>query len=408
MPGRPPFASELREVEEARQSRRIETPAPQPAPIRSVSSLSQYAEGSVRARIIQGEHNSIPTDALIRMRIKTELSRLGDALDSWPHADQMATLLRDWHGRFFQAIQLPFAEASTTHALFLDQLQRILIDPIRRAPLDERAVLGSDGVTYGYKALCLYLAMQPNTHCSPLDPTSKTLFTTIPHDGVAATLRWLNVFGGAQYDVQVESEFLDLERHNQVPALPTIESESLRLRTEQQECLRSKNADRLNAFRQQFRVASCEISQYLSQSIDAVHDLHRTIAQEQGRQLDEIEENDTQMTQAVQKRLSSLDTEIHALQFQIDALEQQIRTSNVAVSQAQKENIRVQILLKETEKTLAEREKGWGKAILSTVVMIGGCALGTCLFQGALSMGSIAMSPVKSGFGGMITFHFPI
>lgn len=375
----PPIPQQEREAQAAPS---VPVPAPwgtgQRLGARAARSTSSTATESASA---PPQHSSLPSDAVERIRIRTELSRLGESFAQCSLDDAMTTTLRDWHDRFAAALRL-HADARTVQNLFVAQLQRILIDPLRRTLLDERAVLGSDSRTYGYTSLSRFLrtAPAPYNHRSPLEPDNEAIFTTETHEAVVVAVRWLKDLGlFPQEDDGMEVESAPL---------PTVQSERRRLIIERGEELDREGAQEVSAFVQTLCNRSRAISQFAGQRTNSVRGRVREVAQERFAQLDEMEVNERQMFEAVGAEIRCLNEEANALQAQVDRDSQYLHRLDPAITEGEKENARLRILINQTEIEIKKRNSGWGMALLKGVGVFAGCMVATWLMAAALAAGA--------------------
>lgn len=144
--------------------------------------------------------------------IFAELAEIREELEKSPLQDEMTQDIRQWEREFFFSLRRT-GDAQTKLNEFTGLLQELLRDPIVQAPLEEGALLGSDGRTYGRMSLCVYLNNAPEQyrHRSPLDVRNEAPFTTTPHPNVDLMLRWL----GRRNNL-LHSEELELDRKSVV------------------------------------------------------------------------------------------------------------------------------------------------------------------------------------------------
>ena len=112
--------------------------------------------------------------------------------------DDLGDNISTWADRFENALK--FYDSKTSNSSlenlekqFLENLTTLLEDPISGKPLDEKALLGSDGYTYNINSLQTYVEMAPAEYKnrSPINPENADLFTTVEQPLVRIALEYL-------------------------------------------------------------------------------------------------------------------------------------------------------------------------------------------------------------------------
>ncbi len=254
-------------------------------------------------------------DTAFRRRIYVELSRMEGSLTSSTMRDEMTESLKVWQQQFKAAMRLRRLDARLIFDEFVLLLQELLRDPIYNAPLDKKAVLGSDGHTYGRMTLTVYLASIPEEerHRFPINRENPELsFITVPHPIVKEMVKWLEEHGKLLRDLEKENAYHELVAQGTCPTFPTRETELIRAIRDTALQRRRRRADRRdNLFRQ----------------LDALRVERDRVVQQVFENLqNQIEENH----QSNQQRLANIQEEM---------IEQETRTIDQARQQLQQVNV---------------------------------------------------------------------
>lgn len=222
--------------------------------------MSKQPSGSQRAgsrgdamtcAISMTQTSVVPSPSLpyaLRRRLTTELGTLETAFLAHTIDDRMSKEIKSWLGKFCKALKGRVSE-EIIHGSFTRELQDLLRDPMPtfHSPLEKESFLGSDGETYGQKALAVYLSCMSanNRSRSPFQPGQDKQFTVQPHTLVNACAEWLQSHKNLlPPHPEVERAYRELERLGSVPKMPTRErlflQQRARLLIEQQA---KRNAD---------------------------------------------------------------------------------------------------------------------------------------------------------------------
>jgi len=384
-------------------------------------------------------------DTTIRRIIPADLRELLAVINSTGSQDAMTENLRNWQQRFLTAFQ-KYSDSAFVIKVFIGLLQEILLDPISHTPLDENAVLGSDGITYGSYSLALYIQSAPKElkHRSPLSPTNPASFFTIPHPVVPAFIKWLKKNNALQEPVELKQRYRMLAtqhppeetvassagrvptttcdkriRHiqeiqarrnegkqrrvidNDTPAshpqqeetvipsaaatLPTAQSERIRrIRERQQQRNQEKDAQE-KAFVQELQQLQQESAREVKQAFASVHQQVADTALEHMQRLDNLEAKDQADFDELLDAARQIEKEITQLENDTAELNKKIHSVKESISETERENACLQIAVNELRQAIKEQEKGWLGAVFGSLAAVGVCAFATWAVQGGMT-----------------------
>lgn len=147
-------------------------------------------------------------DSAPRRKLQAELAGIGKQLAQEQMRDSLSLAIANWHSRFVNAVNRS-NDLEDTRATYISLLQEILVDDVREVPLDERALLGSDGHTYSFMSYTLYQCTAPAEFRgrSPFNPRDSSAFTTSPHHNAAHMVRWLQRYNAHLHSRELEEEY---------------------------------------------------------------------------------------------------------------------------------------------------------------------------------------------------------
>jgi hypothetical protein len=337
------------------------------------------------------------------------VNAIRDNLAASPLQDEMTQALRQWQQEFSIALRLN-VDVDRIEKEFVTLLQELLKDPIYHAPLDEEPLLGSDGKTYGRKSLCIHLHSIPDNyrHRSPFAPHDPTAFTTMSHPIAQEMVLWLKCRGELLSCVKIEQSFQTLVEENQLPSVPTKQSERIqRLKDKQMQRNREK-AEKRDAFAAQINAMRDAIAQNICETFAPIHQKAEKVAQEQLKKIDIIEKKDYEQHQALLKVVNQLESDVKALELQNEELRNRIQNVDTAISEAERDNVRLQIAINETRKAIQERDQGSISSLVTALAIIGACAFATWATQSVLlstgASGNLTVMPLPNGALGSLSF----
>ncbi|MBF8263703.1 MAG: hypothetical protein HW387_1368 [Parachlamydiales bacterium] len=165
-----------------------------------------------------------------RRRLLGELEAVQQQINHWGLQDEMTVAISRWRQNFVAILNnsraIPEEEICQS---FIAPLQNMLRDPITRAPLDDRAVLGSDGHTYGQNSLDFFRqfnAQEPYRSRSPLHMNCNDYFTTTPHRVVRHMLNWLRQHNALLYSPELEQR-IQLQQGREADLAPPSDIRSM-------------------------------------------------------------------------------------------------------------------------------------------------------------------------------------
>ena len=240
-------------------------------------------------------------ETAFRRRIYVELQRLQDILIDNPMDDEMTESIRVWVGEFKSALLLRRVEAQIVFDEFVPLLQELLRDPIYHAPLDKKALLGSDGYTYGKITLTVYLASIPEEerHRSPINGENPgNLFTTEPHPFAREMVKWLEEHERLLHNLEMENAYQNLVAQGRVPVIPTRETERMRMMRERFLERRRRRQDRREGLLGQLDALRAERDREIQQLFGNIQN-----------HIDQLHQNNQQRLAAIQEEMIEQEVE---------------------------------------------------------------------------------------------------
>jgi len=331
---------------------------------------------------------------ILRRQLQAELLELKDLLGHTRLDDEMTNQIRKWHQTFFEELNprgrgyISVDEQSILDES-IDTLKEILKSPLvidfdneklLEYPLEEISYLGSDGETYGEKALCIYLSRMPAGLAgkSPASPNLDTQFTVTPHPVVRAVAEWLRKQGSPlEIDPEVEQGYRELVASNTLPELPT--PERIRSRNLFQERVRLLNAE--NAQREvtvSFTVLPREdIASRVRRSYAGVF----TQIEENNASADESSEaigaRDVQMKNQVEIQIAQLDQEINQINTSIASTEKKLENVDGKLSDQEIQMHKTRLAIERHKAAIKRWKKRRKYAIIRTIPLVM-AAIGLC------------------------------
>jgi hypothetical protein len=286
-------------------------------------------------------------DTALRRRLQVELSRIADRLAEAHLDDEMTQQIRLWRDRFFSSLRSN-ADVVAIQEEFTGLLQELLVDPISQAPLDEEAVLGSDGRTYGAMSLTLYIHSAPEAFKgrSPLDPQDPTPFSSYSHPIVRHMTSWLKDHQALLHSEELERTYRELMDQRRTAAAAVQQNNRMdrirRIREQQGQ----RDAERDVARNQrpldrQLQQAAAEVAQNIRDQFFPVHQRMQDHAEHHFANLADLERRDQRQMIRLRGRVEQLDHEALELEHQNQELHDRVERVNRVVER----RLRVQRLM---------------------------------------------------------------
>lgn len=229
--------------------------------------------------------------------------------------DEMTRNIDTWKQHFMQALQAE-ADPRETGTRYITLLQQLMRDSITSAPLDEGAVLGSDGNTYGQMSLDVYLLTVPAIYRgrSPLNANNPAPFTTTPHSCARHMVRFLRSYHALQESLELRQNFNRLMAQQQVNApmdaavarqerLNRIYARTAAANQAQAQRLRQQRGNLDRQLENGLAAFNAQVNQLVAPLRQQVGHFH----QEGNQQLDDLDRRDEAQARDVQNQLGRAD-----------------------------------------------------------------------------------------------------
>ena len=164
---------------------------------------------------------AVETRTLERRVLFAELAVIDDCIKKHSLHDRISNFVYDWLTRFRYELKSS-DDRDTLIDKYARELKITLIDPIQGSILEEISYLGSDGVTYGEKALFCTLSAQSieNRGRSPAFPQEKKHFFAVRHLVAETSIRFLKkVEGNIPTPPSIESLYQNLLIEKRLPTI---------------------------------------------------------------------------------------------------------------------------------------------------------------------------------------------
>lgn len=283
-----------------------------------------------------------------RMEIKAEIATLQHAIDQFAMHDELSEQLALWNHKFHEALKLKDGDLKVTVDTFTEMLQRILSSPLPPyyAPLDRKPLLGSDGHTYGTKALHVFNAGEGVfLHRSPLAQHDETPFHVKPHPLASVFIEWLVKHQAFLQSIELEQRFNELLHANALRPLP-IEKVNVRPEIDPRiEEMAARAQKRRNA----------QLGFNLNAEIKGVFDQREAAANEAQQNLLQKIEKPVLQIDAAKERLVAVQQGMQGLQQQNALNKEQVEHLAYPVDQQALDNRRAARILKNYQNQARQR-----------------------------------------------------
>lgn len=340
-------------------------------------------------------------ETAFKRRLNIELNRL---LEEEHLGDALSLDLVAWIEGFLSALRTNL-DVGPIFESYVTLLKEMLLDPITQTPLDQNALLGSDGYCYGYHVLCLFTyALPEELHwCSPLqlDEPSEELFLTVPHHFVRSMVNWLVSHGEFHPSEEIVANFMTLQTNlgeRQVRRLIPNErnarlhriSRAVGERSEQHNVIET-SLNNIHSFQE-------SVENYIRKEFEEVADRVNQFANTAIEGLSELESRTEQHFQQLEQRIFEVQKEENLLEKEIEKLESQISYVESEIDSAEKEELKVRLEIKKLERIMEKRKKEKAAAFWKTLAIVSFTSLGTYFLQQfVLPNLNIALLPENGG-----------
>lgn len=340
-------------------------------------------------------------DASMKLRVTIPADLAGFEKMVAGHNDHLSTEISAWVGRFKASLRKPHLE--TVLKEHIESLYGILKDPFG-IPLDEKAVLCSDGETYGYIWLTIHLnPSEADLKQSPLnfrsrspaDPTDEALFKVgKTHPLVAHMIAWIKKHARYELPVDLVHKYNYLMNQKEtfkiedLPSQDPVKERHRRLKAEKKE-KEEKTAAIFNKIEEPFNRLAANVNQ-VAQVIQRVDE-------------EAAVENNVQLENAQR----SLAARVEVLHEEIEEEEEKVNKCAASTAKLEEGNKNVQdgladlrardLELKRLQLERKKRKKKRLKKLIKTVVKVAVCILVAYATDGAVT-------PTDSGVS--LTFLF--
>lgn len=390
-----------------------------------------YVRETAKQRMINPEH------AALKKTIMDDLAVIKEKLDSHGMHDELSKDIMDWHTQFVNSLLLKNVDPKNVLDSFINLLKEKLIDPISHDCLDEEAVLGTDGRTYGQISLDNYRnssIAEEYKQGSPLDPENKAAFFTSPHHNVRYMLNWLRQNNALPESAEVKRpDIKPIDKKDDIkPQVTAVQSERIerlkaRLadRQQNQQQLKQKEqepsvdreikrpesdpipqadqkGERINQF---FANLEPELARDVKEEVQQnVRQRVQEVAQHQFQQANDLAQRDRERNQVLDRMMDELENGIVALDRENEVLADIVNNVDGQIDEAQRDDARLRMTINQIKQQTKKKKKSWIKDLIVAAAIVGVCIFATWALCGALSAvgGAGANAAVLPQQGGAI------
>ncbi len=334
--------------------------------------------------LLRMERNPYPVEAELR-EIKTVLERF-----SFLH-DPLTESVRNWHREFSKFVRSDIYRNQVgrkeflekTEAEFVTLMQEILIDPVTFTPLDNQALLGSDGNTYANYHLNIYYSQVDYRYASqsPLAPEANVPFYTEPHPVARFLVDWLvkrHSFPISDRFVELYDQYREIVASGTEPLIPTIENENRRrvIYNQRERIFRREQAAQARARDLQDRVRreyEREVAERVNRAMEGLEARQREFEareRENDERLREIEEANARARQEMEENLAARRAQADNLQRDNDELNAMLQNTELNLSACERENAELQIAINEVRKANEDKKCDWMQTVITIAVCV--------------------------------------
>lgn len=336
-----------------------------------------------------------------------DLQNFKGLIESSRLQDEITLELKNWNDRFLDALQF-HRNPDLVKEEFLTLLEEMLRDPFN-VPLRRDALLGSDGKTYSRQALSLYLHSTPEEErrspplSTPQDPPVS--FTTEAHPIVSKLIDWLEQQRPLPpLSEALENAYAELVAKNELPTIPTVQSEKIRSRRERRRQQNLEAKAKSERLAQNLAVIKQELAERVQQEFAPLHERVDAAAQTRLEQIAALSEKDKEKLDLVERRIEELHTGTQQLEEHNEGLRRRFVLTGQALQDVKVQDAKLAIAINDTRIAIRKRKERearstWTAIAVVGLCMVGGWALGSiCSAAGGGSYGiSAGMSPAAGG-----------
>ncbi len=353
-----------------------------------------------------------------RRRLLATLAGIGSQLQESRMNDPLSQSIADWHRQFVQEVRSS-DNLDGMLGTYVTRMQGILRDAATDVPLDERALLGSDGRTYNFMSYHLYrhAARAELRERSPLELDNPARLTTSPHYNAAFMIRWLQTHNALQRSPDLEHRYALIEpppipvqqpTRLQAPTMAVAPQAAAAARTqERRERLRRieamaaerarQDAEEDRALIEQFSQMTHRVEQIVEESFAPIHERVAAVGQRVFARADAIQREDAERMEEARCMVGRLESDVGELEYRNVVLDRSIESVSTEVTGGKRDNVQLERDINSARIAIRKRESSSIGGLLQSVAVIGACAFATWALAGVLQ--GVAIFPTGNGVG---------
>lgn len=329
-----------------------------------------------------------------RIQLPNEVIAIKDLLTPAYYSDELSLSLRTWLEHLSVSLCREHANRGAVLEAYKIQLADLLRDPVTRQPLDETALLGSDGRTYTLRTIEMHAAVPEEFRDrSPLDPANPDRFTTAPHPILPEFLRL--------------ARLLNVLEDQPVRAVPN-RVQDMAARAERIAARNLRRAEQRDANLRQFQAELQQVQEQNGQFREA---LFAPIAvqfqrdqEAVGERLDREEELFRNQLNQLHQLVEEHEAQVLELREGNRLLQEMLDREGDQISELQRADIQLQMDINSCKEAIEKQKNAWVKDLLTAALIIGVCIFATwainSLIAASSTAGAGAASAAGAGAGG--------
>ena len=338
--------------------------------------------------------------AEVKKQLLDELHSIQAQLKDSGMKDEMSNEIGNWCRDFTAALGSK-VDPKIVLGKFICRLQELLKDPLALtsahslAPLDDRAIHGSDGRTYGYMTYSLYLISVSSEfrERSPLEPNNEKPFIVNPHFNVRFMINWLKTHDAQLLCEEIGKLYDQLSSQNALPVIATTDHERRRQRIlAKQAQLDSELATETETLDQE---TMDRVKSYAHQQFALLQKEAKVTYEKDLKRVELMSENDKKLKEIQDRAIDKLENEAEVLKRDLQELRNKKKELSEEIEGANQDLNNLETTMNEARTALKERDKAWVKELVITACIIAGSYFGTF----ALQQYGLLFFPLPRGFG---------
>ena len=304
-------------------------------------------------------------DTVLRRRLRAEIAEIRNQINRFNSTDPLSNLISRWAQDFSESLNVRNVNEQAVLREYIRLLQEILVDSLTNTPLDDEALLGSDGRTYGYKHLCLHIidVGEEYRSRSPIYPLDPAPFSTKEHTLARYMIRWLERHNSKLESEEINRAFSDLDLDQVEFLIPNEINDRIR-RIVRRQLLREQPNSQFEEFCQN---TLNNFTNLLNQQAALFRNNQERFRTEVLGNLSDIQQRDDASRELINRNIEVITGRIEENTQDIEGLRERLRDLEGQIDEARKEDLNLQIKIKELDQAIQESKSDHFFTIIAVV-----------------------------------------